>query len=132
MMKASKPVTKSVINPDNSWRTMLRARIGKIKVRFYWEPRDIWIGLFWDTRGFDIIFWICLIPCFPLQFVWSTKEELHCQCGFRHGAEQPEWCKRLLRSEHLVEALRGYIDNPLIQQRVLHEYFKHNPPQKNK
>lgn len=26
MMKASKSVTKSVINPDNSWRTMLRCR----------------------------------------------------------------------------------------------------------
>ncbi len=45
----------------------------------YWEPRDIWIGMYWDlgwinqsvntsVRRLDV--YVCLIPCFPIRLVY--------------------------------------------------------------
>lgn len=50
----------------------------------YWEPRDVWIGVYWTrdevkiTRpawdGFDyrqrMTAYICLVPCFPIRVWW--------------------------------------------------------------
>lgn len=51
----------------------------KIKVKF--EPRDLWVGVFWDIEefswphapskeysgGYKILkIYICIIPCFPI------------------------------------------------------------------
>lgn len=47
----------------------------KWAVKCYFEPRDIWLGVYWDRkpktadprlRWWDI--YICLIPCFPIRF----------------------------------------------------------------
>lgn len=43
----------------------------------YWEPRDVWIGVFWD-RGWvpgEIArrrtnVYVCFVPCFPIRLVW--------------------------------------------------------------
>jgi len=48
--------------------------------KIYWEPRDLWVGLYW-TKGYSwsglrkrwvaVHFYLCLVPCLPLQFtVW--------------------------------------------------------------
>ena len=58
--------------------------------RLYWEPRDIWVGVYWNvSRGpfgcyearrpvvysqrFDV--WVCLIPCVPLHLRWYRTPE---------------------------------------------------------
>jgi hypothetical protein len=42
--------------------------------RWYFEPRDIWLGVYW-TRGpmdeWDI--YICLVPCFPVRIFQGVK-----------------------------------------------------------
>jgi hypothetical protein len=44
-------------------------------VRVLFEPRNIWIGVYWTERfwvngpGLDI--YICLLPCFPLLLRWA-------------------------------------------------------------
>jgi len=33
-----------------------------------WEPRDLWVGLYWDKPQFcNWYFYLCLIPCLPLR-----------------------------------------------------------------
>lgn len=31
------------------------------------EPRDCWIGVFWDRHPREWQVWICLIPCLPIR-----------------------------------------------------------------
>lgn len=39
-----------------------------------WEPRDIWVGVFWnraEIKGDRFLYvYISLVPCFPLSLVW--------------------------------------------------------------
>lgn len=45
----------------------------EVSVAFGFEPRDIWVGLYWTTEHGGWIVYLCLIPCFPLRLhrKWS-------------------------------------------------------------
>ena len=34
---------------------------------FYWEPRDMWIGLYWKRYPAAIDIYVCIVPCFPIN-----------------------------------------------------------------
>ena len=36
-------------------------------VRLQWEPRDLWVGLFWRKSEICWHIYICLIPLIPLH-----------------------------------------------------------------
>jgi hypothetical protein len=48
----------------------------------YWEPRDVWVGIYWDvTReramgadtGIRVTHvYVCLVPCFPIRMAWTS------------------------------------------------------------
>lgn len=40
----------------------------KLSVSLIWEPRDIWIGLYWDTSVNAKVWYLCLLPCLPIRF----------------------------------------------------------------
>lgn len=41
----------------------------KLSVSLILEPRDLWIGLFWEAKGTHERSWyLCLIPCLPIRF----------------------------------------------------------------
>ena len=50
-----------------------------MRVSIKYEPRDLWVGVFWDrrewndlkevVRGRSLHIYVCLIPCFPIIFV---------------------------------------------------------------
>lgn len=40
----------------------------KIEVRFFFEPRDAWVGLFWRTAPGELEVFLCLLPFLPIHF----------------------------------------------------------------
>ncbi len=42
-----------------------------LKVQVEWEPRDVWIGLFWHKTVLAVHLYICLIPLMPLHVMWA-------------------------------------------------------------
>lgn len=48
-----------------------------VKVNIQWEPRDLWVGLFWRRTELALHVYLCLVPCFPfhvsiLRARWRT------------------------------------------------------------
>lgn len=35
----------------------------RIDLELKFEPRDLWVGLFWDQREDGLHLFVCLIPC---------------------------------------------------------------------
>jgi hypothetical protein len=50
---------------------MLRRLIDRplFKVGFEFEPRDVWVGLFWRRTDYWLHFYVCMLPCVPLHVV---------------------------------------------------------------
>lgn len=48
-----------------------------------WEPRDLWVGVYWnrswvarDAQGNRFVRWdvyVCLVPCFPIRMIWIER-----------------------------------------------------------
>lgn len=40
-----------------------------MKARIKFEPRDLWVGVYWDRRHHppELDVYVCLVPCFPLH-----------------------------------------------------------------
>lgn len=40
----------------------------------YWEPRDIWVGIYHNferrSRMWRLDVYVCLIPCLPVRLTW--------------------------------------------------------------
>lgn len=51
-----------------------KARWRRWRVRLLFEPRDLWLGVFWDRRsgyapGLNGLWvYVCLFPCLPIKF----------------------------------------------------------------
>lgn len=40
----------------------------KLSVKLLWEPRDIWIGLYWDWQSrSEWTAYLCVVPCLPIR-----------------------------------------------------------------
>jgi hypothetical protein len=48
----------------------------RLVVRLLWEPRDAWLGVFWNNvraGGPDdrfLIVYLCIVPFVPIAFAW--------------------------------------------------------------
>lgn len=51
-------------------------RLRRVEIMLEFKLQDVWIGAFWnfpneyETRDL----WLCLVPCFPIHFRWSSTE----------------------------------------------------------
>jgi len=49
----------------------------RFTIRLLLEPRDLWVGIFWnrvklgDFGDEFLLVYVCLIPCLPLVFSWN-------------------------------------------------------------
>ena len=59
-----------------------RGRVGqggtdnKISAKIVWEPRDLWLGIYWDTSRLgnvleSVKIYLCVVPCLPLRLHWK-------------------------------------------------------------
>lgn len=50
-------------NPRH-WRLIDRPTL---KAQLQFEPRDLWVGVFWRKTDIAVHVYLCLIPCIPLH-----------------------------------------------------------------
>lgn len=49
----------------------------RLTVRWLWEPRDVWVGVFWnrvqlgDYGDEFLVVYVAVLPCLPLSIVWG-------------------------------------------------------------
>lgn len=39
--------------------------------KLFFEPRDIWIGVYWTSNRDTLKVYVCLVPCIPLLFTFK-------------------------------------------------------------
>jgi hypothetical protein len=52
------------------------------------DPRDLWLGLYWDVGDFWADLYLVLIPMLPIHFSWIRglgDREVDCDCGTPGG-----------------------------------------------
>lgn len=58
-------------------------RVTRIELKF--EPRDLWIGVYWNRHWYALEVYICIVPLLPLKVVFP---------GLRRNrayGESPNW-----------------------------------------
>lgn len=59
-----------------------------IRTHLYFEPKDCWIGLYWDKKTIqnpdfviqeELWTYICLIPCYPLLLCFPIREHSYAE-----------------------------------------------------
>ena len=48
----------------------------KCRIEVCFEPRDLWVGCFWNRTGEGLKIYVCLMPCLPVivTFRASTRD----------------------------------------------------------
>lgn len=44
-----------------------KIRVITVQSKLKFEPRDMWVGLYWKRYGMAIDLYFCLIPCVPFN-----------------------------------------------------------------
>lgn len=66
----------------------MRFMNGKLEARF--EPRDVWVGLFWDKRPDGLHVYVCLVPLLVLHWHRPKRvRRLSCSTCGRPGHDWP-------------------------------------------
>jgi hypothetical protein len=51
-------------------RVLLQRIYQKIILRLLFEPRDVWIGVYWDRQPMGLYLYVCVLPTLPLLIIW--------------------------------------------------------------
>lgn len=56
----------------------------RIRARLEFEPRDLWVGLYWEKRNIGELkrydYYICVVPMLPIHVVYTRWNRIS---GFR-------------------------------------------------
>jgi hypothetical protein len=44
-----------------------------VSVRVLWEPRDLWIGIYWTRSAQRLLIYVCVLPCLPILFSFGVS-----------------------------------------------------------
>lgn len=53
------------------WALNLLARFRYCEWKF--EPKDVWIGLYWEPDHGVTTLYICIVPCFPIIIEYRSE-----------------------------------------------------------
>ena len=45
----------------------------KFSISVAWEPRDIWVGMYWDAQPYDLFVYVCVVPLIPIRLHWKRS-----------------------------------------------------------
>lgn len=48
-----------------------KERLNRLMIKLIWEPRDLWVGVYWDHADGALRLYICLIPCLPILVAYQ-------------------------------------------------------------
>jgi hypothetical protein len=57
-------------------RFLHRWTIGRVGLELIFEPRDLWLGVYWTTTDGALtgerwaMVYVCIVPCLPLRLSW--------------------------------------------------------------
>ncbi len=46
-----------------------------LKVQLQFEPRDMWVGLFWRKTQIAFHLYICIVPLFPIHITKALEQK---------------------------------------------------------
>lgn len=46
-----------------------------MKIELKFEPRDIWVGVYWTVTNRVLHIYICIVPLFPIHVQSTLKNE---------------------------------------------------------
>ena len=49
-----------------------------MKIRLQFEPRDLWVGVYWNKHLFGwtditVHVYVCILPCLPIHIWWHRR-----------------------------------------------------------
>ena len=57
----------------------------KIKVGIEFEPRDLWVGVYWDYQGIGTLkhldIYVCIVPMLPIHITFIQAKLSHFKFG---------------------------------------------------
>ena len=46
----------------------------RIQIKSKFEPRDLWVGIFWDKQKLFLTVYVCIVPMFPIILTFYLGE----------------------------------------------------------
>ena len=61
-------------NIPRNTRKIITDKRPTISLRY--EPRDLWIGVYWDRPIWGLVIYICILPMLPIRIHWYYEDEI--------------------------------------------------------
>lgn len=68
-----------LIQPRIAWRVIRALRLPTVALIF--EPRDLWLGIYWNPveslmgNWIALDVYVCVLPCLPILLTWGVPRD---------------------------------------------------------